>query len=139
MAFIGPLEDRVALHELVASYGDAVTRRDAGDWASLWADDSVWYMPEIPGMEKIQGKDAIVSTWVEAIKQFPFQLNRQLLANVTVDGDTAKGDTYTSELVKDQDDKPAHWHNLYQDEFVKREGRWLFKSRTLKILHIGAA
>lgn len=29
MAFTGPFEDRLAIHELVATYGGAVTRRDS--------------------------------------------------------------------------------------------------------------
>jgi len=32
MPFTGPTDDRLAIHELVASYGDAVTRRDADAW-----------------------------------------------------------------------------------------------------------
>ena len=28
MAFIGPIEDRLAIHELVMVYGDAVTRKN---------------------------------------------------------------------------------------------------------------
>ncbi len=139
MAFTGPLEDRVAIHELVASYGDAVSRRDADAWGALWAQDGVWKLPEIPGMESIEGKDAILAAWIEGMKEFPFQINRQTLANVTVTGDTAKGDTYTSEVVKDKEGKPAHWHNVYHDEYVKRDGKWLFKTRTLQILFIGAA
>ena len=139
MAFTGPLEDRVAINELVVSYGDAVCRRDADAWGSLWAEDGVWRLPEVPGMEEISGRAAILAAWIEGMKAFPFQVNRQTLSNLTVTGDTAYGDTYTSEVVKDTEGKPAHWHNLYKDEYVKRNGAWLFKSRTLSILYIGAA
>jgi len=139
MAFTGPVEDRVAIHELVASYGDAVTRRDAAEWGALWAEDGVWCLPEIPGMERIEGRKAILAAWVEGMKEFPFQVNRQTLGNVMITGDTARGDTYTSEVVKDQAGKPAHWQNVYHDEYVKRDGKWLFRSRSLEILYIGVA
>jgi len=59
MPFTGPFEDRLAIHELVASYGDAVTRRDADAWIANWAEDCVWKLPAIPGMERIEGKAAI--------------------------------------------------------------------------------
>jgi hypothetical protein len=79
------------------------------------------------------------SVVAEIMKEFPFQVNRQTLANVAVTGDVATGDTYTSEAVKDRDGKPAHWQNLHHDEFVKQGGGWLFKSRTLQTLYIGVA
>ena len=36
MAFNGPVEDKLAIHELVMVYGDAVTRKDSDDWGSTW-------------------------------------------------------------------------------------------------------
>jgi len=139
MSFTGPLEDRLAIHELVVSYGDAVTRRNAEDWGALWAEDGVWCLPEVPGMERIEGKAAIVEAWVEGMKVFPFQINRQTLGSLTVNGNTASGHAYTSEIVKDGDGKLAQWHNVYEDEYVKSNGKWLFKSRSLKVLLIGSA
>ena len=59
MPFTGPFEDRLAIHELVASYGDAVTRRDADAWIANWSEDCVWKLPAIPGMERVEGKAAI--------------------------------------------------------------------------------
>lgn len=138
MAFTGPVEDRLAIHELVAAYGDAVTRRDAQDWGSLWAEDAQWCLPDVPGMERIAGRAAIVATWGEAMKEFPFQVNVQTSGHIEVDGDRARGRAYTSERVKDREGKPAVWTNVYTDEYVKRGGRWLFASRTLAILDISS-
>jgi len=39
MAFTGPFEDRLAIRELVDSYGDAVARNDAQAWGANWAED----------------------------------------------------------------------------------------------------
>ncbi|MFA7588325.1 MAG: nuclear transport factor 2 family protein [Novosphingobium sp.] len=139
MAFTGPLEDRIAINDLVVTYGDAVTRRDGAAWGALWAEDGIWSLPGIPGMDRIEGRKAIVAAWTEGMKDFPFQVNRQNLSNLTVTGDTAAGDTYTAELVKDKEGKAAHWTNRYVDRFVKVDGTWLFAQRTLEILHIGSA
>src|SRR5690348_9172218 len=84
MAFTGPVEDRLAIHELVATYGDAVTRRDGDAWANCWAEDSVWCLPAIPGMEEIKGRAAIRAAWEAAMPGWPFQVNIQTLGAVTI-------------------------------------------------------
>ena len=67
MAFEGPVEDRLAIHELVMSYGDAVTRKDADDWGATWAEDAVWRIPTFPGLELTEGREAIVQNWRAAM------------------------------------------------------------------------
>lgn len=136
MSFNGPVEDRLAIRELVATYGDAVTRRDADAWGALWAEDSFWSLPGVPGMERIEGRAAIVAAWVEGMKAFPFQVNIQTPGSLEVNGDHASGRCYTHERVKTTDDTPQVWINVYHDEYVRKDGRWLFKSRTLEILDI---
>jgi len=137
MAFDGPAEDRLAIRELVASYGDAVTRNNAEDWGALWAEDSVWAMPDFPGWELIKGKSAIVSTWVDAMKNYPLNINVQSLGAVTVTGDTAAGRAYTSELVTDATGATYRIAGRYDDQYVRQNGRWLFRSRMFKVLHSG--
>lgn len=137
MPFIGPIEDRLAIHELVVSYGDAVTRNDADAWIANWADDAVWKLPAIPGMERIEGKEAILKAWLDAMPGWPFQVNIQTPGSITIEGDRAHGHSYTRELNTDTAGKTERWTNRYDDEWVKRDGRWLFLSRSLEVLHIG--
>lgn len=139
MAFTGPAEDRLAIHELVASYGDAVTRRDADAWIANWADGAVWKLPAIPGMERVEGKPAILKAWLDAMPGWPRQVNLQRCGAIAVDGDRAHGHTYTDEVNTDTEGKTERWLNRYDDEWVKRDGRWLFASRSLTVLHIGPA
>lgn len=139
MAFVGPVEDRLAIHELVASYGDAVTTRDADAWIANWAEDAVWKLPAIPGMERIEGRDAILKAWLAAMPGWPFQVNFQRCGAIEIDGDRARGHTYTDEVNVDKNDKAERWLNRYEDEWVKRHGRWLFASRSLTVLRIGPA
>lgn len=137
MSFEGPAEDRLAIRELVAAYGDAVTRNDAEGWAALWAEESVWCMPDFPGWEMMKGKNTIVSTWIEAMKNYSLNINVQTLGAVEVTGDTATGRAYTDELVTDTAGATYRVSGRYDDEYVKRDGRWLFRSRMFKVLHSG--
>lgn len=137
MAFVGPVEDRLAIHELVSSYGDAVTRRDADAWIANWAEDGVWMLPAIPGMERVEGRAAILKAWLAAMPGWPFQVNLQTCGAIEVQGERASGHTYTAELNTDTNGKTERWTNRYDDRWVKRGGRWLFASRSLTVLHIG--
>ena len=40
MAFEGPIEDRLAIRELIENYADAVFQRDEERWAANWADEA---------------------------------------------------------------------------------------------------
>ena len=50
----GPLEDRLAIRELIESYNDAVMRFDGDAWRSNWLEDAIW---SLPGAGEIQGLD----------------------------------------------------------------------------------
>ena len=51
----GPVEDRLAIRELVESYNDAVMRFDGDAWAENWRDDATW---SLPGAGPIAGKES---------------------------------------------------------------------------------
>ena len=70
MGFQGPTDDRLAIHELVMSYGDAVTRNDADDWGAVWAEDAVWRVPTFPGLELTEDRGQIVRNWRQAMQGF---------------------------------------------------------------------
>lgn len=139
MAFTGPVEDRLAIHELVATYGDAVTRRDGDAWGDCWAEDAVWSLSAIPGMEEVKGRAAIRAAWEAAMPGWPFQVNIQTLGAVAISGDTAAGHVYTHELNTDTAGLTQRWTGKYTDTYVKRDGRWWIASRSYDVLHIGAA
>lgn len=137
MAFIGPIEDRLEIRELIATYANAVTRNDPVAYAECWAEDGIWSIPALPGMERIEGRDAIMAIWVEAMKLFPFQVMLAVPGETIVTGDTARGITYNQELNGTISGVTQRWTCEYNDEYVKRDGRWQIKSRTLRVLHIG--
>lgn len=134
MPYTGPFEDRLAIRELLETYADAVTRRDAEAWGSTWAEDGHWEMPDYPEFPPQDGRAAIVGLWVEAMKQFPGIMFEAWPGSIEVDGDTARVLSYTSE-VYDQGDVTMRDRGVYEDVCVKREGRWYFKSRSFRNIH----
>lgn len=137
MAFCGPFEDRLAIHELVAAYADAITVRDPAGWKALWAEDSEWCLPLIPGMESIKGREAIFAAWEAAMKDFPNMVGTSGLGMLEIDGDSARGRAYPRELIISPDGTIRTDYGLYEDDYVKIDGAWLFKRRSHKILYSG--
>jgi hypothetical protein len=56
MAFTGPLEDRIAIRELLETYADAVCHVDAEGWGATWAEDGTWEMPDYPQFGRVSGR-----------------------------------------------------------------------------------
>ena len=53
-----------------------------------------------------------------------------LLGSLVIDGNTAKGTTYTIEVGTDNEDTKSQTHGQYLDEFIKIDDQWYFKKRT---------
>jgi len=135
MAFTGPIEDRLAIRELMDTYADAICRVDAVDYAGCWADEgAIWSIPWYPAIGTIHGKDKIMETWVEAMKTFAGDNFVMRPASIEIDGDRAKVTARTSE-VYDIEDTIFRDRGFYEDVCVKVNGRWYFKERTFHLLH----
>lgn len=134
MPYSGPFEDRLAIRELLETYADAVTRRDAEAWGATWAEDAQWSLPDYPQIGTTVGRDAIVAMWIEAMKAFPGIMFEAWPGSIEVEGDHAVVRSYTAE-VYDQDGITVRDRGLYHDLCVKLDGRWLFKSRTFRNIH----
>lgn len=128
--FTGSLEDRLAIHELNGTYADGVVRADAETWASVWDEDADW---DLMG-HRPHGRDAIVAFWKGAMGGLEAVSFHCVPCMIEVTGNTAKSRVQTQEILKPRDGKPRHVGGLYEDELRKVEGRWLFTSRTFRII-----
>jgi len=135
MPFQGPVEDRLAIRELVDSYGDAVARHDAQAWGSNWAEDSVWTL-NLPDLPRVEGRTSIVALWVRAMAEYEYVLMTAKPGEIKVDGDRATGRFWTSEVTRLKTGEEQRIAGRYEDEYVKREGRWFFKSRDYRMIHL---
>ena len=138
MPFEGPLEDRVAIAELIVSYGDAVTRRSAEDWGANWAEDSRWCLPDlnIPEWAEIVGKKTIVEEWNKMMGAFHGEDGAPAVCTflcipgaMEVTGDTATARCYSTEVFLDAKGRTLETKGQYDDTFVRENGQWLFKER----------
>lgn len=130
MMFRGPLEDRVAIAELNGTYGDGVVRIDAGTWASVWADDAHWNLMG----HTVDGKDAIVGFWKQAMTQFNAVSFQCVPCMIEVTGDSATSRVQTQEIMHLADGNTRVVGGLYEDELEKRDGQWLFTKRVFRIV-----
>ncbi len=134
MAFEGPVEDRLAIRELMESYADAVCIVDAEAWGATWAEDGVWELPDYPEIGKITGRNQIVAAWIAAMTHYPGIIFATMPGSIIVKGDQASARSYTSE-VYDKEGVTKRDRGRYDDLLVKRAGRWLFKSRVFRNIH----
>ncbi len=139
MTFTGPFEDRLAIRELLESYAGAVTWRDEAAWAACWADDSVWLMPDL-GVT-LSGKTEIVTSWVRMMAEYHGPADKpwafsfiSVPASIMVAGDRGEVVSTSVEAFADATGKTVHLKGEYRDVVVKRDGVWLFQSRSWRLM-----
>jgi len=128
----GPIEDRLAIRELVESYNDAVMRFDGDAWQANWRDDATW---SLPGAGPISGKENFYPMWKQAMAGFSFVGFFASAGPIVVDGDTAHGTWYQQEVLHQKDGVKRLVTGQYEDDYVKVDGRWYFQKRVYDILN----
>jgi uncharacterized protein (TIGR02246 family) len=134
--FHGPVEDMLAIRHVLETYADAVNQYDADVWSSLWVEDSQWDLPDYPDLGTVHGKKAIVDLWLQAMPNYPNLSFTVSIGLIQVDGDEARARAYITEVYDDANSgKPKRACGEYNDQLVKRDGRWLLKHRTFRVRH----
>jgi len=142
MPFTGPLEDRIAIREVMKTYAYAVMTIDAELWASTWAEDAYWALPEYPDLGGFEGKKAIVDAWVGSMKVYGLDdMKRPMVylahpGRIEVDGDAARATTMTIEIYQHPETgETVHGNGHYEDELARIDGKWVFTRREYRIFH----
>ena len=127
----GPLEDRLAIRELVESYNDAVMRFDGDAWQANWRDDATWHLP---GVGDVTGKENFFPIWQQAMAGFSFVGFFASAGPILVDGDKAHGTWYQQEELHAKDGGKRFVVGRYEDDYIKVDGRWYFQKRIYDVL-----
>jgi uncharacterized protein (TIGR02246 family) len=124
--FTGPESDRLQIRELIDSYGDAVARRDPEAWGATWAEDATWRFAG----RTVTGREEIVTTWHGAMARYSAIVFMAFPGDIRIEGDRATVRTHTYEHLVPVEGDSRVQGGIYEDELVRRDGRWLFASRS---------
>lgn len=126
-------DDIVALWRLQHAYADVVTRRAWAELGDLFLPDTPVRIETATGPERlVTGPEAFGQFVAGAIEKYDYFAFVILNSVVDVDEppDGARGRFFMTEIRHE----PAidAWHNaygVYQDRYVRRDGRWWFAER----------
>ncbi len=123
--------DEMAIRGLAHAFADAVNRRDAAAFESLWDDNGVWEIGA-PLHSKAEGSKSIADQFLKLLDAMEFFVQQVHSAVVTIDGDRAKSRWSVQETGRRRDGGPYNNHAFYEDEMVKRDGSWRFVRRNYR-------
>lgn len=128
-----PLEDRLAITELVNRSVAGVMRKDLALWGGTWAEDGSWM---IDMFEKpVTGRDRIVAIFGAIVEKFAFVAMSSFVTDIVVDGSRATGRAYSQEFLFPVSGGQKVLCGCFGDEYVKRDGQWYFQSRVYETLY----
>lgn len=127
---LNELVDRAEIRQTAELYAQGADRRDKSLWMSVLTDD---IHIEGPGF-KISGIDDNLKSIDFLTEHYAKTQHRVHNQTVTIDGDRATGETYsTADHLSFTDGKGELlcWSVRYQDEWRREAGSWRFSRREL--------
>lgn len=135
---VGELEDRLAIYQLMFTYGPAADSGSAKAAASLWTTDGVY---DVADTGKLTGHAELEAMYEGASHQALIKKGASHLTaspHVVVSGDTAVATCY-SFVFAHEDGAYKVWRvSSNRWELVRESGRWRIKRRSNRLLN-GAA
>lgn len=126
------LLDETAYRRLAVQYALGADRRDKAVWAAVMTQDIALIVRD----RRTEGLDNVLPLLDSLAATYEVTQHRVFNQVLTMDGDTATGETYgIADHVKTEDGERTliRWAVRYQDR-LRREGRgWLFSERRLII------
>lgn len=125
MAFSGPMEDRLAIRELYDAYADSGSRGDREGWLGCFAEDARWKTHYFD----LTGHQAIGAKYDEIMADITDTTFFTQMGSIEVEGDRARVRMQQSESLLNRSGGTYDLVGEYNDELVRRDGRWLFKHK----------
>jgi SnoaL-like domain len=96
----------------------------------------VWELPDFPQYGDTVGREAIVALWLRAVADHRDLVYVATPGAIEVDGERATVRLYTSEVyASPHDGRAIRRRGRYDDELVKRDGRWYIARQRFTMLH----
>ncbi|HTV78785.1 MAG TPA: nuclear transport factor 2 family protein [Steroidobacteraceae bacterium] len=129
------VEDRQEIEELFTAYGATLDRRDFDAFGRLFAEEAVYAGG--PGTP-VHGRAAIQALLQQQITSNPSHLpapdfHLYFNPSIQVDGNRAVASSKGAYIIPDLANNGARivFFVTYDDTLIRREGRWVFMSRTI--------
>lgn len=130
MPFTGPIQDRILIRELYDTFADGAYRMDRAAWLGCWTEDGHW----ISQYFDLQGKEAIAAMFDRIMAPISATIFFAQLGSVEVAGDTARCRALQREELLMSTGGIWYLTGRYEDELVRRDGRWLFRRRHYHVM-----
>ena len=129
------IEDRLAIEQLIKTSAVGAMRKDPVLWSNTWSEDGCWTIDSLD--EPVRGKANVVALFEKLIAGIEFVSMTSFLSNLTIDGDTGRGQVYSQELIFPKAGGRKILVGCFHDEYVKRDERWYFLTRRFETLRRG--
>ncbi|MEU1183612.1 nuclear transport factor 2 family protein [Streptomyces sp. NPDC005820] len=128
------IADRVEIEALRGEFTDAVMMCDYDRVASLFTQDGVWRMPDIPA--EMAGQEQI-RAWGRRVPDFvDFLVQNTHPGMILLDGDSASGRAYMSEVGRGRDGRSGVNYAIYHDRYQRTPAGWKFTERVYEIRYL---
>lgn len=125
------ISDRFEIEALRGEYTDAGMMHDYDRFASLFTEDGVMRIPD--AKVELIGRDEIRSGIERLQGNWEFFVQNTHPGAVRIDGDTAVGRAYISELGRFIDGGSLVNYSIYHDRYERTADGWKFAERTYEV------
>lgn len=130
-ASLQAIADRVEIEALRGEFTDSVMMRDYGRAATLFTPDGALRMPNVP--VELVGQEQI-RAWGERVPNFvEFLVQNTHSGFIQLDGDTASGRAYMSEVIRLLDGTSEVNYAIYHDRYQRTADGWKFTERVYEV------
>ena len=123
--------DRLAIQETLYRYCHCLDRGRWEEFAALFTDDCCLDLSQVLG--RYEGS-AGIRQFADTLRAVDLFM-RHLVTNIVVEGDgeRARAAAYVIAITGPPGTAPRQTTGLYEDELIKRDGRWLLHRRRLAL------
>ena len=134
MADLAAIADRVEIEALRGEFTDAAMMRDYDRLAALFTPDGTLRIPDA-GVA-LAGRDQI-RAWGERVPSVvDYLVQNTHPGTIRLDGGTASGRAYMSELIRLRDGGSHLNYAIYHDRYQRTEDGWKFTERVYEIRYL---
>ena len=125
------IADRVEIEALRGEFTDAAMMRDRSRMASLFTADGVLRMPNVP--VELAGREQILAGGERLQDLWDFFVQNTHPGSIQLNGDTASGRAYMSELIRLRDGRSELNYAINHDCYRRTPDGWKFTERGYEI------